>query len=152
MSFHVRPAHQSDGPAALALAHRLEVGVSPWRRRSEVAKAVRTWVQTSIDAVDNSDRACFVAEQDGHVIGFISVEQSSHWSGDVEAYIGELMVAQAAERQGVGRALVNEAITWGRSQGCDRIALETGSANTAALAFYQSMTFEADEVRLSRQL
>ena len=152
MSFHVRPAQELDGPAALALAHRLEEGVSPWRRRSEVAKAVRTWVETSIGAVDNRDRTCFVAEQDGQVIGFISVEQSSHWSGDTEAYIGELMVAQAAEGQGVGRALVDEAIAWGRSKGCDRIALETGSANTPALAFYHSMAFENDEIRLSRQL
>ncbi len=152
MTFEVRPAHVSDRAAAVGLAYRLETGVSPWRRRPEVAKAVRTWVEASIDVIDSDDRACFVAEQNGDVIGFVSVEEACHWSGDTEAYIGELMVAETAERRGVGRALVNEAIAWGRSQGYDRIALETGWANTSAVAFYRSMAFEADEVRLSRQL
>lgn len=149
MTFGVRPARRSDRTAAVALAHRLEEGVSPWRRQSDVANAVTTWVEASIGSVDDSDRACFVAERNSHVIGFVSVEQSHHWSGDTEAYIGELMVA---EERGVGRALVNEVIAWGRSRGCDRIALETGSANTPALAFYRSMAFEIDEIRLSRQL
>jgi ribosomal protein S18 acetylase RimI-like enzyme len=152
MAFRVRPASEPDRPAAVALAHRLEEGVSPWRDRSGVAQAVRSWVDASIGALDDGDRACFVAEENGQVIGFISVERSHHWSGDTEAYIGELMVAEAAERRGVGRALLDEAIAWGRAQGCDRIALETGSANAPALAFYQSMAFERDEVRLSRQL
>ena len=113
---------------------------------------MKSWVAASIDAVDDSDRACFVAEENGQVIGFLSVEQTHHWSGNREAYIGELMVAEYAEGRGVGRALVDEAIAWGRSKDCDRIALETGSGNSSALAFYQSMAFEHDEVRLSRQL
>ncbi|MGI9614523.1 MAG: GNAT family N-acetyltransferase [Acidimicrobiales bacterium] len=152
MAFFVRAASELDRPGVLALAYRLEEGVSPWRDRSGVARAVRSWVESSIGSLGDGERACFVAEECRQVIGFVSVERSHHWSGGTDAYIGELMVAEAAARRGVGRALLGEAIAWGQAQGCDRIALETGSANDSALAFYRSMAFECDEVRLSRQL
>lgn len=152
MAVCVRPAADDDGPAALSLASRLEEGVSPWRDQSNVAHAVRAWVEASISALTDNDRACFVAEENTQVIGFVSVKRCQHWSGAIEAYIGELMVATTAEGRGVGRALVEEAVDWSQSQGCDRIALETGSANAPALAFYHSLGFEHDEVRLSRGL
>lgn len=152
MALCIRPASKGDEPAALALAGRLEEGVSPWRDRCSVAQAVRAWVAASVDAGGQEDRASFVAEQHGQIVGFVSVAETRHWSGDKEAYIGELMVAEAAEGQGIGRALVTEASAWGRSRGCLRISLETGAANDLALVFYNALGFEHDEVRLSRGL
>ena len=152
MTVRVRPCSEADRRSVLALAHRLEEGVSPWRDRVAVAEAVRGWVEASVAGAEDGERASFVAEDGDRVVGFVSVERSRHWSGAVEAYIGELMVAEDAEGRGIGRALVDEAIRWGRAQGLDRIALETGAANTPALGFYRGLAFEQDEVRLSRQL
>lgn len=175
MTLRVRPAGPPDAPAALDLSRRLREGVSPWRDTEAVAGIVRGWVEASIGAGDDTTKACYVAEDraddraddgaddgaehgegDGEegatVLGFISVERSTHWTGTVEAYIGELMVDESAEGQGVGRALVDRAAAWGRSHGCERIALDTGAANTKAIGFYRAIDFEADEVRLSRPL
>lgn len=105
-----------------------------------------------MSGIGNAGQVCLVVEENGQVVGFISVKKSSHWSGDSEAYIGELMVSKPAEGRGVGRALVDEAAAWGRSQGCQRIALETGVANNAARRFYQALAFEEEEIRLSRAL
>jgi hypothetical protein len=39
----------------------------------------------------------FVAEDtDGSVIGFVSVGSRLHWSGETDAYVGELVVAECA--------------------------------------------------------
>lgn len=152
MTIAVRAASTDDRPATLALAHRLTEGVSSWRDPAGVAEAVQGWVEGSVTRPADDDHACFVAEQDDRVIGFISVQRSRHWSGAEEAYIGELIVAESAEDRGVGRALVDSATAWGRARQLSRITLETGAANTAARAFYKRLDFEDDEIRLSRRL
>ncbi len=152
MTIAVRPASTDDRSATRVLARRLVEGVSSWRDPTGVAEAVQGWVEGSVTRPADEDHACFVAEQDDQVIGFISVQRSRHWSGTEEAYIGELMVAESAEGQGVGRALVDSATAWGRAHKLSRISLETGAANTAARAFYQRLDFEEDEIKLSRRL
>ena len=152
MTLEVRPATEADRSYVVSLAHRLEEGVAAWRDRSAVAEAARSWVETSMSRIGRDEQGCFVVEEYGQVIGFVSVGETCHWSGTSEAYIGELVVSRQAEGRGVGRALVDEAAAWGRSRGCRRIALATGAANTAARQFYRSLNFEEEEVRLSRRL
>ncbi|MEM9563347.1 MAG: GNAT family N-acetyltransferase [Actinomycetota bacterium] len=147
----VRATETADRAAVLALASRLEIGMSPWRDREAVARTVRNWIEASLDAEDDT-RASFVAAEDGVVVGFVSVEEQDHWSGDPEAYIGELIVADDREGRGIGRALVERAAAWGRERGRCRIALDTGAGNERALAFYRAIGFDHDEVRLSRAL
>ena len=152
MTLQVRPATEADRPHAVSLAHRLEEGVAAWRDRSAVARAARSWVETSMSGIGNDQQGCFVAEDHGQIIGFVSVRETCHWSGTREAYIGELMVSKQAEGRGVGRALVAEAAAWGQSRGCQCIALATGAANTAARQFYRSLKFEEEDLRLSRRI
>lgn len=149
MTFSVRQAVPTDGPGVLDLAHRLEEGVAPWRDRPNVATAVRSWVETSMG---EDDHACFVAEDGGRIVGFVSVTSTIHWSGPTEAYIGELMVCKQVEGMGVGRALAEEAATWGRTNGYERITLTTGAANERARRFYHSLGFDDEDIKLSRAL
>lgn len=62
-----------------------------------------------------------------------------HWTGDLDAYVGELATAEHLEGRGIGRALLARAEEWARGRGLDRITLDAGAANTHARGFYTSL-------------
>ena len=144
----VRPAEPPDRPAVLALGGRLNEGVAPWRDPAGVASAVRGWVEEAL-ASTADDRAVLVAEREGRVLGFVTVAEQEHWSGGLDAYIGELAVDRDAERGGVGRALVDAARAWAAGRGLSRLVLATGAANAGARSFYAAQGFEEEDVRLT---
>jgi GNAT superfamily N-acetyltransferase len=147
-SVRIRPATPADRDAALGLAPRLMIGVAPWLDRDGVLAAVKDWVASSIGA-PGPDRVALIAEDaDGACVGFVSVARREHWSGAVEAYIGELIVTERAEGTGVGRALLQAAEDWARERGYRLIALDTGAANARARRFYDRAGFAEDSVRL----
>ncbi|MFD0884420.1 GNAT family N-acetyltransferase [Streptosporangium algeriense] len=69
-----------------------------------------------------------------------------------DAYVGELVVSSEAERTGVGSALMAAAESWARAHGLCRMTLETGAANLRARAFYRSLGFADEDVRLSKPI
>ncbi len=143
--------HPDDREAVLALAPRLAAGVAPWRPTEGVRSAVRTWFEESLDAA-GEERAVFVARLAGEVVGMVAVEEQRHWSGDLDAYVGELATAEGHEGRGVGRALLTRAETWARDRGLTRITLETGAANDRARAFYSARGYRDEEIRLTHLL
>jgi ribosomal protein S18 acetylase RimI-like enzyme len=148
----IRPYAASDHASLMALALRLTEGVAPWRDPQAVSDAVTGWSTgyADLDGLDNS--AVFVAEQSGRVVGFVSVSERAHFAGDVDGYIGELVVASDTERRGVGRALVAAAETWTRLRGHRRVTLDTGAANKSARAFYSALGYAEEDIRLSKSV
>lgn len=88
----------------------------------------------------------------GSVFGFISIEVVTHFSGEGEGYIGELVVDECAEGTGIGRMLVARAERWAREQGFRILTLETGAANERARGFYNRLGFREEGVRLTKVL
>lgn len=150
----IRPYRSADHDAVTALADRLRVGVAPWRDPSAVPQVVRSWVAGSIKDVDPVDSPALVAADahDGRVLGFVCCGRRTHWTGQVDAYVGELVVAVPAQGRGVGRALVAAAAEWARQRGHHRLTIETGAANAGARAFYARLGYAEEEVVLSRGL
>lgn len=148
----VRPYETADRDAVVALADRLLVGAASWRDPDRWVTAVRGWVAGSIESAGQPDHALFVAYGDGDVAGFVSVSTREHFTGDVDAYVGELAVAPWAEGRGAGRELVVAAERWARDNGYARITLETGAANRRARDFYYRGGYLDEEVRLTKQL
>jgi GNAT superfamily N-acetyltransferase len=149
---HVRRYEPRDRAAALALAPRLAIGVAAWRDPAAVLDTVRGWVHEAITSAAD-DRAVFVAEDpSGRLIGLVGVGQGVHFSGEIDGYVGELVVSADREGRGVGRALMASAERWARERGLERMTLETGAANTRARAFYGQLGYVEEEVRLTRLL
>lgn len=156
----VRPIRSADHSALRALAPRLAEGVAEWRDHDAVDRSVRAWVEEALQAAGDSGvdgrategRAVLVAEVDGRVAGFVTLGTRAHFTGEIDAYVGELVVAAAAQSRGVGRSLVVAAEAWARERGLSRITLETGAANSAARAFYAALGFAEEDVRLTRTL
>ncbi|WP_203872455.1 GNAT family N-acetyltransferase, partial [Planomonospora parontospora] len=141
---------EEDRDAIVTLAPRLTEGVAPWRDADAVAAAVRGWVTGSLDQGNGDSHGVFVAVHEGHVTGFATVTTRRHFTGHMDAYIGELVVSAQVERMGIGRALVDAAESWARDRGLQRITLETGAANTRARNFHQALGYAEEEVRLSK--
>lgn len=59
--------------------------------------------------------------------------------------LNDLFVAPRARRGGVGRALMQHAITFARETGAGRLSLRTENVNTQAQALYVSLGFTKDE-------
>ena len=131
----------------MGMAERLQEGVASWRDPEAVRLAVIDWVRESLGDLSDPDSGAFVAERDGEVVGFVCVSERAHFTGEVDAYIGELVVSKAAEGAGVGRALVGVAEDWGRARGRKRVVVDTGAANIAARRFYAALGFDEEDVR-----
>jgi ribosomal protein S18 acetylase RimI-like enzyme len=147
----VRAFCAADREQVLALAPRLAEGVASWRDPDAVMGAVREWLTGSMASNDPQRSAVYVAvdRTSDRVVGVNSVSQSRHFSGEEDAYIGELAVAQNAGRGGVGSRLVAAASSWAKERGLRCLTLHTGAANTTARTFYEALGFRDEDVRLT---
>ncbi|MBL7259459.1 GNAT family N-acetyltransferase [Paractinoplanes lichenicola] len=148
----VRPYESSDREAVLALAPRLAIGVADWRNPELVHRAVEGWLSTAADQAHLDNHAVFVAVAADTVIGAVSVTERTHFTGEQDAYVGELAVAATHESQGIGAALMRAAEQWSRQRGLTRLTLETGAANTRARRFYDRLGYHEEDVRLTKAL
>lgn len=148
----IRPYQPGDRDAVTGLADRLPAGAAPWRDPDLWLAAVRGWVDGSIEAVGDDAHALFVATGNELIAGFVSVGTKQHFTGVVDAYIGELVVAAWAEGRGAGRALLEAAERWAVASGHQRLTLETGAANHRARAFYDHADYQTEDVRLTKLL
>lgn len=85
---------------------------------------------------------CFhVWEVDGRVAGFYRV---TRYPGRVRhvALLGTLAVDPARHGQGIGQAMVGDALARLRGEGVRRVELYAESDNTQALRFYQRLGFQ----------
>jgi ribosomal protein S18 acetylase RimI-like enzyme len=148
----VGPCDRSDADeraALLALAPRIVTGVAPWRDGAAARAAAVAWVREALDEEPGPDSALLVARLGGRVVGMLGVRAREHWTGERDAYVGELVVDPDASRRGVGRALVDAARAWAAQAGLGHLTLDTGAANTGARAFYAALGFREEAVRLT---
>jgi GNAT superfamily N-acetyltransferase len=64
--------------------------------------------------VDRYSLGWVCARRDGALVGFVNVA----WDGGVHAFILDTIVALAARREGIGKGLVESAVTGTRATGC----------------------------------
>jgi ribosomal protein S18 acetylase RimI-like enzyme len=134
------------------LAPRLAIGMQSWRDRQRWLATVEEWLTESI-ARHNRKTIVWIAEDEqGERLGFATVSHSAHFTGQGQAYIGELATAETAEGRGVGTALVEACEQWARDQGYALITLSTGAANARALRFYHHLGFQDEDVTLTKTL
>ncbi len=148
----VRLYQPDDRSFVLDLAPRLMIGMPPWRDPQKCMAGVQGWIRGSLDQ-HGQETMVFVAEDEqGERLGFATVTQMTHWTGEDQAYIGELVTSEAAEGRGAGKALIQSCEQWARDQGYRIISLDTGAANSHALGFYHHLGFQDEDVKLIKIL
>jgi GNAT superfamily N-acetyltransferase len=148
----VRPYVPADAQFVLSLAPRLLVGIAPWRDPELMLATVQKWLEESTKQ-QGMQATLFLAEDErGERLGIAAVSRDQNYTGEEQAYIGELATADAAEGRGVGRVLVEACERWARERRLPFLVLHTGAANKRARGFYQHLGFQEEDVKLVKPL
>lgn len=148
----IRPYLPNDQAFVLSLGPRLAIGKQPWRDLTLWLKTVDEWLTESINGHNEKTMVLIAEDEQGEKLGFATVSRSTHFTGQPQAYIGELATSEKAESRGVGSALVKACEGWAREQGYSIITLTTGAGNTRALKFYEHLNFHGEDITLTKLL
>jgi RimJ/RimL family protein N-acetyltransferase len=145
--FEIRRAEPGDAQALVTLARA--VGAEPegwlitrssWRSVSDerrYLKALRRHVGAAV----------YVAESDtGELAGRLSVARDPHPASRHVADLG-LMVASGHRRRGIGSALLEQAVVWGRETDVSKLELHVFPHNVPAIALYEKFGFVREGYR-----
>jgi len=148
----VRQYVPADREFVLSLAPRLAIGIPPWRDPQKMIATVQGWITESIKQHGNKTMVIVAEDEHGERLGFATVSHDTHFTGEGQAYIGELATSEEAEGRGVGKALAQACEQWARDEGYRILSLATGAANERALGFYRHMGYLDEDVKLVKLL
>ncbi len=144
----IRRAVAKDAPQLLA--HVNSVGAEKvfiqTERVDRTLEQERDWIK----GFDGLSALLLVATHDGKVVGSADVRRGTQTKN---AHVAELGIAlqKAVRGQGLGRAMMEESITWARSAGVRKLFLGVFGTNEGAIALYRRLGF-AEEGRLRGQV
>jgi len=113
---------------------------------------VQGWITESIKQHGNKTMVIVAEDEHGERLGFATVSHDTHFTGEGQAYIGELAISEETEGRGVGKALAQACEQWAREQGYRILSLATGAANERALGFYRHMGYLDEDIKLVKLL
>jgi RimJ/RimL family protein N-acetyltransferase len=142
----IRRAEPGDAPALVELAEavggeegRWILATDTWRSVSEERRYLKTVLR-------HPDATVIVALDEDRIVGRLSLSRDPHPASHHVADLG-LMVAASHRRQGIGKRLLAEAVTWARSVGIRKLELHVFPWNESALRLYESFGFEREGYR-----
>lgn len=94
-----------------------------------------------------------LGEVDGTILGFaIHHWHETTWALGPDGYLEDLFVAPEARGRGLGRALIEDLVTLGRTRGWSRLYWMTEIGNSRARALYDSFTPDDGHIRYRMEL
>jgi GNAT superfamily N-acetyltransferase len=150
----IRRALSNDSSFVLRAALRL-VDFDPpaWRTSTDIVKGeVRNL--RAFFAAPPAGSALLIAESepDGN-LGFVYLErQQDYFTLEWHGHVGMLVVAEEAEGQGIGSALMRAAEAWAREQGYGKLTLTVFEANRKARALYDHLGYAPEMHRYVKVL
>jgi len=119
---------------------RLMIGFRDWQGRAEPSD---TSIEASVTRLlaDTNTEYLLGGEPPAGVLQLRF--RHSVWTGTDDAHLEDLFVEQSARGSGLGRELVEAALTRARERGCARIELDANEANEPALELYRSVGFSS---------
>jgi len=103
--------------------------------------------------LDDPQCHIIVAERDAQILGYLTLWLRPCLShAGLCALIDDLAIAEGARGQGMGRALVEEALKRAQGAGCVEIEVSTGLDNEPAQSLYRSQGFQERGLLLERDI
>jgi RimJ/RimL family protein N-acetyltransferase len=142
----IRPARAEDAATLVALGTSIgrEEGAwllssAGWRSVGEERRYLRALKRYP-------DAAVYVAEDDGALVGRLSLARDPHPASHHVADLG-LMVAESHRGRGIGRMLLEQAVAWARDAGVTKLELHVFPWNEPAIRLYERFGFEREGLR-----
>lgn len=153
----IRPATIDDHQAIVVIATPLQethAQGQPRRFRAGGRPFPETYVRELLNSPLNE---ILVSERDGVVTGFMILKIQDTPPIDIlqprrYVLVDTIAVAPAYQRRGIGRALIEAAVAWGRNYGAQDLELGVAAFNTAAIAFYERLGFAQTNLKMSRSI
>ena len=142
----IRSAVAGDAPALVELAGEVGSEDGAWLLTTEAWRSVADERRYLKAVRSHPDAAVFLVEDDGVVVGRLSLARDIHPASRHVADLG-LMVAASHRRRGIGRALLEEAVRWARGAGVSKLELHVFPWNDPAIALYEAFGFEREGLR-----
>lgn len=98
-----------------------------------------TWLA---ELVESLQHAVYVAEREQQVYGWLVVERRLSLESGYKAQITGLVVAEEAQRCGLGQQLVAAAKEWARQQGLTSLTVSSNIQRDGSHRFYQALGFK----------
>jgi ribosomal protein S18 acetylase RimI-like enzyme len=126
-------------------------------RRVEGKIVAEKYLQFMFDKCAQTEGRVFVLEDDGRVVGFVSVWAKLKVNGLVNeeseaAYISDLIVIAAYRGQGFGRALLQRAEDYAVAKGATMLSIGVLAENTGARRLYNDFGFRENKVEMMKPL
>ena len=144
--FVIRRARTKDAGPLVALAENVAsepegwlITDGAWRTATDERRYLRALRRYN-------DAAVFVAEGPEGIVGRLSLGRDPHPASRHVADLG-LMVAVDHRRRGIGRALLEQAVTWAEDVGVRKLELHVFQHNEGAIALYESFGFRREGYR-----
>jgi RimJ/RimL family protein N-acetyltransferase len=115
------------------------VTTNGWREVSDERRYLR-----AIRRYPNA--AVFVAEDEGRIVGRLSIARDQHPASRHVADLG-LMVAMSHRRRGIGTSLLEAALDWARHSEVRKLELHVFPHNEAAIKLYEKFGFAQEGYR-----
>jgi [ribosomal protein S18]-alanine N-acetyltransferase len=130
----VRPMTEADFDGTLALIdrvaeERLWLGTEPGYDRANYRANWERWIR-------DPEYLLVVAVENGIVVGNLGIHPHDEYG-----YVLGMMVDASKRRKGIGRALIDAAIAWGRDRNIGALYLLVFPHNAAAIALYRACGF-----------
>jgi ribosomal protein S18 acetylase RimI-like enzyme len=154
MSFRIRDADPADRTALLALLPRLAAfDLPPDRRAADLWRGDGELLERWLDGHAHECFALVAVDPDDSVYGLALVRlQPEPLSHDPSAHLEVLVLAPAAERQGMGRALIDAAEAGARARGAMHMTLHVFATNTRARRLYERAGYVGEILRYRKRL
>lgn len=155
MNIHIRRATEADLHAVQVLSQELFVEEET---RDPLLNMQWTFDKDGeayfVKRVSGQEGICFVAEDDGNVVGYATgaVMPIQTWRVVQRVEMENLIIAKNYRGQRIGEQLVEAIAVWGKSLGAKRILVITHAANAGAIKFYQRVGFVPDALQLEKAL
>jgi putative acetyltransferase len=104
------------------------------------------FIAQTLDPATRDDCVLFVAERAGQVVGDANVQRIRT---TFTRHVGIFGIEghPAAQRRGIGRALLRACVDWSRAHGIERLELYVRADNARAIALYESEGFVLESTR-----
>src|SRR5687767_15832343 len=116
MTIQIRPARPEDAATLVELGAAIGGEPEAWLLNTDGWRSVAEERRYLRALRRHPDAAVFVAEEDGAIVGRLSIARDPHQASRHVADLG-LMVADGHRRRGIGRALLEQAVAWDHAAG-----------------------------------
>lgn len=116
--------------------------------RETIESALKAWYdpERTRAAIERDDGACFVAERNGTVLGYVNGGLDEERT---TATLGAIYVDPDHWGEGIGTTLLSEFEECCRQHGCDTIQVRVLVDNAVGMSFYRKQGYEVVEERTS---